>query len=146
MKSDCEDKTVVAVSGYFDPFHVGHLEYFKKAKELGDELVVIVNSDEAAKKKKGYSFMPFEERLEIIRAIEHVDKVVEDIDKDGTVKKTLAKIRSHIFAQGGDRNEGNIPETPVCEKHKIEIVDGLGEKKQSSSELVERHRRINDGE
>lgn len=137
-----KDKKVVAVSGYFDPVHVGHLEMMKLARELGDELVVIVNSDEAAKKKKGYSFMPFEERKKIIESIQWVDRVVEDIDKDGTVRKTLGKVKPDIFAQGGDRNVGNIPESPVCEKHGIEIVDGVGEKIQSSSDLVERSRRL----
>jgi len=143
-KKKRKKKIIVAVSGYFDPLHIGHLEMFDLAKKLGDELVVIVNSDEAAKKKKGYYFMCFKERMKIIKSIHCVDKVVGDIDKDGTVRKTLAEVNPDIFAQGGDRHEGNIPETPICKKYNIKIVDGLGKKVQSSSKLVEKSKILND--
>lgn len=131
-----EKNTVVAVSGGFDPLHSGHIEMFKKAAELGDELVVIVNKDKFLKNKKGYIFMELSERKEIVRNIECVDKVITAIDSDQTVKQSLSILKPDIFAQGGDRNVKNIPEYQTCQRYGIEIVDGLGEKIQSSSKLV----------
>jgi len=126
----------VAVSGYFDPLHVGHIEYFKLARELGDKLIVILNNDRQAALKKGKSFMPLEERKTILEAIRYVDEVFVSIDNDASVRKSLKYIRPHIFANGGDRYEYEIPEAKTCLKYDIKMVDGLGKKIQSSSELT----------
>jgi D-beta-D-heptose 7-phosphate kinase/D-beta-D-heptose 1-phosphate adenosyltransferase len=127
---------VVAVSGYFDPIHVGHLEFLKIAKSLGDKLVVIINSDYQADLKKGKSFMPEEDRLEIVQALRCVDEVFLSIDKDKSVCKSLEHLKPDIFANGGDRSLEEIPETAVMKKYNIEMVDGLGEKIRSSSEIT----------
>ena len=127
---------VVAVSGYFDPIHVGHLEYLKMAKSLGDKLVVIINSDYQAELKKGKSFMPEQDRLEIVQALRCVDEVFLSIDKDKSVCKSLEHLKPDIFANGGDRSLEEIPETAVMKKYNIEMVDGLGEKIRSSSEIT----------
>lgn len=133
---------VVVVSGGFDPLHIGHIELFKKARELGDKLIVIVNSDEFLISKKGYCFMSVDERLEIIESLECVDEVFECIDKDNSVCRSLEFLSPGIFANGGDRFVNDIPEREVCEKLGIKMVFGLGEKIQSSSDLVKRARRF----
>ena len=126
----------IAVSGYFDPIHVGHLEYLKMAKSLGDILIVIVNNNHQCVLKKGKFFMDENDRLEIVKAIKYVDEVVLSVDKDKTVCKSLELIRPNIFANGGDRSTDEVPETSVCKKYKIEMVDGLGEKIRSSSSFT----------
>lgn len=131
-----EKEIVVVCSGYFDPLHVGHIECLELAKKFGDKLIVIVNNDRQTINKKGYEFMLFVERIKVVKSLKIVDDVFESIDEDSTVCKSLATIRPHIFAKGGDRNVGNIPENEVCEKFGIKIVDGLGAKIQSSSDLV----------
>ena len=88
---------IVCVSGYFDPIHVGHLEYFKKSKVLGDKLLVIVNNDEQAVLKKGKPFMPVDERIKLIKEFKCVDIVVKSIDTDRTVCKTLAILEPTMF-------------------------------------------------
>ena len=125
--------TVVA-SGYFDPLHVGHIEYLEKAKQLGDELVVIVNSDVQAKIKKGRAFMREEDRLKIVKSLKCVDKALISIDNNNSVCESLRLVKPHIFANGGDRKEEEIPEAEVCRELGIEMVDGLGEKIRSSSD------------
>lgn len=90
-------KKIVAVSGYFDPIHIGHLEYLNEASQLGDELHVIVNNDYQASLKKGRSFMKENDRLEIVRSLKVVDKVTLSIDKDKSVKKTLIQIKPNIL-------------------------------------------------
>lgn len=129
---------IVCVSGYFDPLHIGHLEYFKKSKQIGDKLLIIVNNDLQAKLKKGKAFMKCKERIEIIRELRCVDYVFESIDTDRTVSKTLEIIepRPNYFCNGGDQNNNTIPETEICNKLGIELRDGFGEKIQSSSWLV----------
>lgn len=127
---------IVAVSGYFDPIHVGHIEYLKLAKELGGKLIVILNNDEQAKLKKGKPFMPLEERKSILKAIKYVDEVFISIDNDKSVCKSLEAIKPDIFAKGGDRFSSEIPEAEICRKLGIKIVDGLGNKIQSSSDLI----------
>ena len=127
---------VVAVSGYFDPIHVGHLEYLKMAKSLGDKLVVIINSDYQAGLKKGKSFMPEQDRLEIVQALRCVDEVFLSIDKDKSVCKSLEYLKPDIFANGGDRSTGEVPELSICKKYNIKIIDGLGKKIRSSSDLT----------
>ena len=131
-------KTIVCVSGYFDPLHVGHIEYFKKSKALGDELMVIVNNDHQVTLKKGKSFMPEKERIEIIRALRYVDHVVLSIDTDRTVCETLRTVepKPSYFCNGGDQNNDTIPEENVCKERNIECVDEFGEKIQSSSWLI----------
>jgi|TARA_B100001013_G_scaffold291908_1_gene191885 cytidyltransferase-like protein len=126
----------VAVSGYFDPIHVGHLEYLKLAKELGDKLVVIVNNNHQCVLKKGKPFMDEADRVEIVKALEIVDEVFLSIDQDKSVCTSLERVKPNIFANGGDRHTGEVPETAVCKKHNIEIVDGLGDKIRSSSDLT----------
>lgn len=131
-----KNKIRVAVSGYFDPIHVGHLEYLKMAKELGDSLVVIVNNNLQCKLKKGKPFMDQNDRVEIVKALRFVDEVFLSIDKDRTVCKSLEAVKPDIFANGGDRATSEVPETPVCKKYNIKMVDGLGDKIRSSSNLT----------
>lgn len=128
---------IIAVSGGFDPVHIGHIRQFKSAKKLGDRLYVILNSDRFLKNKKGFIFMPFKERKEILESIKYIDKVISCTDKDQSVCKTLAKLKPNIFAKGGDRTLGNIPEADVCRKYKIKMVFNVGGGKiQSSSKLT----------
>ena len=132
----------VVVSGYFDPIHVGHLEMMKLAKQLGDELVVIVNNDKQAKLKKKKSFMSEDDRLKIVKAIRYTDAAFISVDEDKTVCGSLEKIRRNykdyniIFANGGDRHSGEIPESKVCKKCDIQMIDGLGDKIRSSSKII----------
>lgn len=127
---------IVATSGYFDPLHVGHLECLEMASELGDKLIVIVNSDLQAKLKKGKSFMKEEDRMRIVSALKCVDEVFLSIDKDKSQCESLRHINPDIFAKGGDRTSEEIPESEVCNELGIEIIDGLGEKIRSSSDLT----------
>ncbi len=132
----------VAVSGGFDPIHVGHVRMLKEAKGLGDKLVVILNNDNWLRKKKGYAFIPQEERKEILEAIAYVDEVIisqhPTNPNDMSVCKELETIRPNIFANGGDRVLENIPEVQTCEKLKCKMVFNVGQggKVQSSSWLV----------
>ena len=131
-----KNKIRVAVSGYFDPIHIGHLEYLRMAKELGDYLVVIVNNNYQCKLKKGKHFMDENDRVEIVKALRFVDEVFLSVDKDRTVCKSLEEIKPDVFANGGDRATSEVPETPVCKKFNIKMVDGLGDKIRSSSSLT----------
>ncbi len=126
----------VTISGYFDPLHVGHIEYIKLAKKLGDKLIVIVNNDAQCKIKKGKFFMNQEDRLEIIKSIMWVDDAILSIDSDGTVCKSLASLKPNVFANGGDRHNKEIPESDICRKLGIKIIDGLGKKIRSSSKIT----------
>ena len=127
---------IVAVSGYFDPIHVGHLEYLRLSKKLGDKLVVIVNNNHQCVLKKGKPFMDEKDRVEIVRSLEMVDEVFLSIDDDKSVCKSLEKIKPHIFANGGDRSTGEVPELTVCKKYNIQMTDCLGDKIRSSSDLT----------
>ena len=131
---------IVCCSGYFNPLHAGHIEYFEKSKELGNKLVVIVNNDKQAILKKGSSFMPEDERLKIIRSLKVVDMAVLSIDEDRSVCKTLESVRPSIFTNAGDQTNEKIPEKSICEKLNIKLVDGLGEKIQSSSWLLAKNK------
>ncbi len=126
----------VAVSGYFDPIHVGHLEYLNLSKKLGDYLIVIVNNDHQCKLKKGKPFMKEEDRMAIVKALSVVDEVFLSIDEDKSVCKSLEALKPNIFANGGDRSIGEVPETPICNKYGIEMVDEMGKKIRSSSDLT----------
>jgi len=117
----------VAVSGAFDPLHVGHIRYIREASRLGDRLIVILNTDDFLLKKKGFVFMPFEERKEILESIKGVYEVVPSIDDDLTVSKTLEKLKPDIFAKGGDRTgPENIPEAETCQKIGCRLVTNVG--------------------
>jgi cytidyltransferase-like protein len=128
--------TSVAVSGYFDPIHVGHLEFLELAKKLGDHLIVIINNNLQAELKKGSTFMDEKDRMEIVAALRCVDEVFLSIDTDKSVCKSLEHIKPDIFANGGDRSLDEIPETAVMKKYNIKMVDGLGSKIRSSSDLT----------
>ena len=127
---------VVATSGYFDPLHVGHLECLELASKLGDKLIVIVNSDFQAKLKKGEAFMDESDRMRIVSALKCVDEVFLSIDKDKSQCESLRQINPDIFAKGGDRTSTEIPESKICKELNIKIIDGLGEKIRSSSDLT----------
>lgn len=126
----------VAVSGYFDPIHVGHLDYLELAKELGDKLIVIVNNNHQCKLKKGKPFMDESDRMRILESLSVVDEVFLSIDSDRSVCKSLEEIKPDIFANGGDRATSEVPESVVCKKYNIKILDGLGDKIRSSSFLT----------
>ena len=130
--------SIACVSGYFDPIHIGHIEYFKLSKKTADKLMVIVNNDDQAKLKKGTHFMPVDERIKIIQELRCVDYVVKSVDTDRTVCKTLETLvpRPTYFCNGGDQNNNSIPETDICNKLGIILLDGFGEKIQSSSWLI----------
>jgi len=138
-------KKAVAVSGYFNPIHKGHLELFENAKQAGDMLIVIVNNDEQRKLKGSQIFQDQEERLTIVRAIRDVDMAYLSIDQDKTQIETLKMLYERYviegglelaFANGGDQNNDTIPERSICEGLGIELIDGLGAKIQSSSWLL----------
>jgi cytidyltransferase-like protein len=130
--------SIACVSGYFDPIHIGHIEYFKKSKGVADKLMVIVNNDDQAILKKGKAFMPAEERMKIIQELKCVDYVVLSVDTDRTVCKTLGTVkpRPTFFCNGGDQNNNSIPEAEICNELGIELLDGFGDKIQSSSWLI----------
>lgn len=136
-------KKAIIVSGYFNPIHKGHLEYFHNARANGDLLIVIVNSDHQRALKQSKEFQDEEERLLIVGNIRVVDHVVLSIDQDRTVCQTIRKIAHEYadqyelyFANGGDQNNDTIPERPVCDELGIQLLDGLGDKIQSSSWLL----------
>ena len=127
---------IIAASGYFNPLHKGHVEYLEKAKSLADKLVVIVNSDHQRKLKGSKEFMDQNERIAIVKALRCVDEVILSVDIDSTVCETLRMLKPDVFAKGGDRFNSEIPEAKVCKELGIEMVDGLGNKIQSSSWLL----------
>jgi cytidyltransferase-like protein len=137
-------KTIVLVTGGFDPLHSGHIAYFKAAKALGDTLVVGVNSDAWLTRKKGAAFMPFHERLNIVKNIQGVDYVIEFNDNDNSAKSAIKLARQTwpdhkiIFANGGDRTQTNIPEMDSGTAN-VEFVFGVGgeDKKNSSSWILQ---------
>ena len=138
-------KKAIIVSGYFNPIHKGHLEYFQNAKKLADFLFVIVNSDHQRALKQSKEFQLEDERMLIVSSLKPVDKAVLSIDKDRTVCQTIASIAKDYgqeydlaFANGGDQNNTTIPERTICEKMGITLLDGLGDKIQSSSWLLKK--------
>ena len=137
-----KEKAII-VSGYFNPIHIGHLELFKKAKSQADKLWVIVNSDFQRELKGSKEFMSDTERLEIVKAIKWVDYALISSDRDRTQCYTLQQFHDMFsdkydlaFANGGDQNNDTIPEREVCDRLGIELLDGLGDKIQSSSWLL----------
>ena len=135
----------IIVSGYFNPLHKGHIEYFHLAKAKGDLLFVIVNNDHQRNLKGSKEFMLEQERVLIVNELSVVDQVVLSIDQDRTVSNTLEKIHKEysesyelFFANGGDQNNESIPESIICQKVGIKLLDGLGNKIQSSSWLLKK--------
>ena len=135
-------KKTAIVSGYFDPLHIGHLEYFKLAKDLADELVVIVNNREQCLLKKSDEFMDEHDRLEIVYHLDMVDEAIISIDEDKSVCETIKMIHRFkpmdklIFCNGGDRDASNSPEVKVCSELGIDFQQGLGKKIRSSSDMT----------
>jgi len=128
----------IMVSGGFDPIHVGHVRMIQEAAKQGD-VIVVANSDEWLMRKKGYVFMPWEERAEIIESIRGVRSVTRVEDTDGTVCEAIERIRPDAFANGGDRKGNNTPEVALCNHFNIELLWNVGGGKiQSSSDLVEK--------
>lgn len=133
----------IIVSGYFNPIHKGHIEYFNNAKACGDRLIVIVNSDHQRALKGSKEFQKEDERVFIVSNIKSVDEVILSIDQDRTQCETIKTLYSKLkdtyllaFANGGDQNNTSIPEAPVCLELGIELIEGLGDKIQSSSWLL----------
>ncbi len=138
-----QGKRIIIVSGYFNPLHKGHIEYLKKSKEQGDYLIVIVNSDYQRELKNSKPFQNQEERLFIVSHLNMVDDVLISIDKDRSVCETIRNIyhkygisNEIFFANGGDQTNEGVPEKVVCDELGIKMVDGLGDKIQSSSWLI----------
>ena len=130
------DEKIIVVSGGFDPIHIGHLRMMKEAANHG-KLTVIINSDDWLRRKKGYVFMPFEERAELISELSCVNNVVMAKDDDRTVCESLRELQPDIFANGGDRGASTTPEARLCKELGIELIyDVGGDKVRSSSKLV----------
>lgn len=137
-------KTIVLITGGFDPIHSGHIAYLNAAKKLGDILVVGLNSDEWLTRKKGAPFMPYMERSAVLRNMKGVDFVIDFDDTDGSAKHALWMVRQSypqdriIFANGGDRTKTNIPEMDFKDDN-VEFVFGIGgeDKKNSSSWILQ---------
>jgi len=140
---------VVVISGFFNPLHIGHIDYISSARNLGDFLIVIVNSDDQVKIKGSVPFMNQDDRLRIIRNIKGVDRSVISIDEDGSVCQTIREefkrlqndpfFEDMIFANGGDRKEGGVPEDILENELGIRMIYNVGgEKVQSSSELIKK--------
>lgn len=128
--------SVVCISGGFDPIHIGHLNLIDGASQYGD-VIVILNSDEWLKRKKGYCFMPYEQRARMLYAVKGVIDVVPVDDTDRTVCEALKRIKPNYFANGGDRTAENTPELAVCTDYGIKPLWGIGGGKvASSSELI----------
>jgi len=133
----------VIVSGYFNPIHKGHLEYFNDDKSLAYELFVLVNSDVQRALKESKEFQKEEEQLFIVQNIKTVDNAIISVDKDGTVCESIRALFETYgdafelgFANGGDQDNNSIPEAPICKELNIQLIDGLGDKIQSSSLLL----------
>lgn len=141
-------KRIVLVTGGFDPLHRGHIKYFLAARELGDILIVGLNSDDWLTRKKGVNFMDVRDRVAIVQELRCVDKVIEFDDEDGTAIDAINwTLEVHpedtvIFANGGDRTLDNIPEM-VVESDRLEFAFGVGgeDKENSSSWILEEYRK-----
>ena len=145
---------IVVVSGYFNPIHVGHLDYLEEAKKLGEVLIVIVNNDEQVKIKGSTPFMSLEDRLRIVNALDCVSQAIPSLDQDSSVVETLRILYTKyslewdfdrmIFANGGDRKADDIPEYELCEDRGITMAFNVGGgKSESSSVLLEKARQDN---
>ncbi len=139
-------KKVIIVSGYFNPLHIGHIEYFHAAKEMGDLLFVIVNNDIQRALKGSKEFMNEKDRLIILSELKVIDKAFLSIDEDRTVINSIKKIHDEysdnyklFFANGGDQSNQSIPESKICAELDIKLLDGLGDKIQSSSWILKKY-------
>ena len=137
---------LVIISGYFNPLHVGHIEYINSSEKLGNKLIAIINSDLQRRLKGAKEFMNEHDRQIIINNIKSVDLSIISIDKDRSVSNTIKLIHEKynhkydlIFTNGGDQSFDNSPEQNICKKLDIKTVDGLGEKIQSSSNLLKNY-------
>ena len=144
-KNTMSKKKGIIVSGYFNPIHKGHIEYFNNAKALADELFVIVNNDHQRALKSSKKFQEEKERVFIVSNIKSVDHCILSIDQDRTVCKTIEKIALEFgathelsFANGGDQHNNTIPERAICDQMGVALIDGLGDKIQSSSWLLKK--------
>lgn len=142
MEENKKYKAII-VSGYFNPIHKGHIEYFHIARELADKLIVIVNNDYQRKLKGSKEFMKEDERVMILKELKIVNYVYLSIDNTKDVSLSIKKINeqlSHkyelLFGNGGDQNNDTIPEAKICKELNIKLIDGLGDKIQSSSWLL----------
>jgi D-beta-D-heptose 7-phosphate kinase/D-beta-D-heptose 1-phosphate adenosyltransferase len=142
-----EKKATVMVSGGFDPVHAGHIRMIRHAAQYGD-VIVIANSDNWLYRKKGFVFMEWDRRVEILNAIKGVILVDSVDDTDGTVCEAITRHNPTFFANGGDRGKSNTPEQAVCEKLGVQLLWGIGgeEKLDSSSELAKKARDFNSPE
>lgn len=133
-----EKKKTVMVSGGFDPVHAGHIRMIRDAANYGD-VIVIANSDDWLYRKKGFVFMDFNQRAEILNAIKGVVLVDSVDDTDGTVCEAIRRLKPDFFANGGDRGRSNTPEQAVCEEIGVKLLWGIGgdNKLASSSDLVQ---------
>ena len=141
MTGNVTQPAAVLVTGGFDPIHSGHIEYFNEAKKLGDKFIIGLNSDEWLKRKKGRFFMPFEERKIILENIKGVRAVIEFDDSDNTANAAIETVleygNSVIFANGGDRNETNIPEYEKFANHPfVKFAWNIGGDKKNSSSWI----------
>jgi D-beta-D-heptose 7-phosphate kinase/D-beta-D-heptose 1-phosphate adenosyltransferase len=138
------EKTLIIVSGYFNPVHKGHIEYLTRSKDLGDFLYVIVNNDYQRELKGSKPFMMADERKLIIESLKVVDRAMVAVDTEKTVNESIKFIMNEIgsqfnkilFANGGDQNRNTVGEAELCMELGIELADGLGDKIQSSSWLL----------
>ena len=136
---DKPPRKTIMVSGGFDPVHIGHIRMILEASKHGD-VIVVANSDDWLFRKKGFTFMEFEQRAEILAAVKGVIKVSGVDDSDGTVCEAIRRLKPDYFANGGDRKKHNTPEQSVCDELGVEMLWGIGgnDKANSSSDLVER--------
>jgi len=142
-KKSPTDKATVMVSGGFDPVHAGHIRMIREAAQYGD-VIIIANSDDWLWRKKGFVFMEYERRVEILNAIKGVVLVDSVDDSDGTVCEAIRRLKPTYFANGGDRGKKNTPEQSVCEEIGVKLLWAVGgeEKLQSSSELTKKVRQF----
>tara|TARA_B100000989_G_scaffold17167_1_gene11325 strand:+ start:5147 stop:5635 length:489 start_codon:yes stop_codon:yes gene_type:complete len=140
-----QEKPTVMVSGGFDPVHVGHIRMILEASKYGD-VIVIANTDQWLHRKKGFVFMEWARRAEILNSIKGVVLVDSVDDSDGTVCEAIRRLKPNYFANGGDRGKSNTPEQNVCEEMGIELLWGIGGdyKADASSDLVNRFRKHQD--
>ena len=135
------EPTTIMVSGGFDPVHAGHIRMIRHAAQFGD-VIIIANSDDWLYRKKGFVFMEYPRRVEILNAIKGVVLVDSVDDSDGTVCEAIQRLKPTYFANGGDRGKTNTPEQAVCEDLGVKLLWGVGgeEKLQSSSDLTRKGR------